>query len=223
MGAIARLRDGSSGSVGASYDSRGTSDADAAAPSTATSTGTDAASDNGLLPVGVGLLPQSTTANRGGDSSDEQEDLFFARHVASNPAMTLAPRPVAASFCLEVPCDDVVPSYRYNAGGGTPWQYSTGTGTSAEPAQQPPGATAGRGATVTPHSVASATVPAAALLPSAVHAASAQPAVDTARPSASQAAPAAALLPFAVHAAWYYTPHTRVRQLLDASLENLLA
>lgn len=36
--------------------------------------------------------------------------MFFARHVAANPAMRLATREVAAAFCLEVPCDDLARS-----------------------------------------------------------------------------------------------------------------
>ena len=41
---------------------------------------------------------------------EEQEDMFFARHVAANPAMRLATREIAADFCLEVPCDDLASS-----------------------------------------------------------------------------------------------------------------
>ena len=85
---------------------------------------------------------------------EEQEDMFFARHVAANPAMRLAPRAVAAAFCLEVPCDDL-------AGG-----RSSGTSTGEN-------------------------------LSKGSH-------------------------PFGMHAAWYYNAHSKVKELLDESLRNLL-
>ena len=137
----------------------------------------------------AGTLPNSDTGRS--SDKDEQEDLFFARHVATNPAMMLAPRPVAAAFCLEVPCDDVVPSYRHKVGAG-----------SAVPEKQ---RVAAASPVVSPMMQPAGSTVAAALL------------------VADASSAAAAALPFAVHAAWYYNPHTRVRQLLDASLKNLLA
>jgi hypothetical protein len=39
-------------------------------------------------------------------NSSEQEDVFFARHLAAD-GFRLAPRRTAYDFCLEVPCTDV--------------------------------------------------------------------------------------------------------------------